>query len=393
MSSISIINKVKYNKNIYKLYNYLGSKMVNLMKCFIRPDDQLIVFASFGGRKFDDSPKAIFDAMLHDKRFDKCKLMWAFIKPEDYELPRGEKVRIDTRLYYKSLLKARVWVTNSSMTRGLNFQGINTFELNTWHGSAIKKMGSDMSKANKSFYLKGVKTKNRVMLAQGEFDIQVFSKAFRRSINDFRVFGLPRNDVLANVSKETQRKAKEALGIQPDKIVILYAPTFREYDRDNGNNCMLMPPIDLKKWKETLGKDHVFLFRAHYEVVKVMNLENDDFVINVSSHPNLNELMIASDMLISDYSSIFFDYSIQGKPMLSFAYDYDRYEKERGMYFDIRKELDCEELDNEDALLKEIRSMDVEKRSEISKKFRDKYIDEYGNASQKCLDLLAEVMK
>lgn len=393
MNTLSLINKIKYNKRFYKLYNKYGSKMINFMKLFLKADENLIVFASYGGRKYDDSPKAIYQALIADPRFDKCKLVWAFMHPDDYKLPRGKKVKIDTIAYYKLLLKARVWVTNSSMLRGLGFEGINTFELNTWHGSAIKKMGKDTAKSNRSFHKKGKRSKNYVMLAQGQYDVDLFSRAFNRPVDCFRVIGLPRNDELANVSKEAQIKAKEVLGIPPSKKVILYAPTFREYDRDSGNNCVMKPPIDMDKWKQHLGKDFVFLLRAHYEVVKTMNIKEDDFVKNVSNYPNLNELMIASDMLISDYSSIFFDYSIQGKPMLCFAYDYDRYQQERGMYFDIREELKCKTLDNEDVLLDEIINMNEAERSIISKNFRDKYIQEYGMATQKSLGLIAEEMK
>ena len=391
MNRISLINQVKYNKTIYLLYNYVGGWIISVLKFFLRTDDKMIVFTSFGGRKFDDSPKVVYDAMLLDKRFDECHLVWAFIHPENFDLVKGEKVRIDTFSYYKKLLKARIWVTNSSMTRGLSFTGINSFELNTWHGSAIKRMGSDINKDNTSFKIKKKgQVNNRVMLAQGQYDVDVFSNAFRRPIESFRIIGLPRNDALVHRCKEEVSLVKEKLGISIDKTVILYAPTFREYEKDDNYNCVLTPPLDLKKWKAKLGNNYVLLFRAHYEVVKVMGVKDDGFVKDVSSYPNLNELMIVSDMLISDYSSIFFDYAIQGKPMLCFAYDYDRYQKERGMYFDIRKELECMDMDTEDSVIREIQNMDIEERSSISRRFREKYVTCYGSATKRSLDLIYE---
>ncbi len=394
MASLSLINRVKYSKTIFSIYNYLGSKAISLLKLFLSNDKQLIIFASFGGRKFDDSPKAVYEAMIADPRFDEYKLVWAFMRPEDYTLPRGEKIKIDTLKYYITLLKAGVWVHNSSMTRGLNFTGISTFELNSWHGSAIKRMGSDINSGNKSFGLKeeyGKKNHVSVMLAQGQYDVDVFTRAFSRPKESFRVIGLPRNDELARVTAVKQGEMKERLGISPEKKVLLYAPTFREYEKDGANNCVMAPPIDLKKWESELGDNYVLLFRAHYEVAKVMGVKDDDFVKNVSSYPSLDDLMVASDILISDYSSIFFDYAIQGKPMLSFAYDYDRYEKERGIYFDIRKELDCY-IDNEEDLLREIKMMDVPKREEVSKTFRDKYVESYGNASLQSLDIIYDAI-
>lgn len=388
---ISLINKVKYNKNLYTLYFHLGNLIISFLKLIMKPQENLIVFTSFGGRKFDDSPKSIYEAMLLDKRFEECQLVWAFIHPENFDLARGEKVRIDTLAYYKKLLKARIWVTNSSMTRGLSFAGINSFELNTWHGSAIKRMGNDINKDNTSFKIKKKgKVNNGVMLAQGQYDVDVFSKAFRRPLESFRIVGLPRNDALVHSSKEDVSLVKEKLGISNEKIVILYAPTFREYEKDGHYNCVLTPPLDLKKWKAKLGNNYVLLFRAHYEVSKVMGVKDDGFIMDVSLYPNLNELMLVSDMLISDYSSIFFDYAIQGKPMLCFAYDYERYQKERGMYFDIRKELECMDMDTEDSVIREIQNMDIEERSSISRRFREKYVTCYGSATKQSLDLIYE---
>ncbi len=391
MASLSLINRIKYSKTLFSLYNFIGSNAILLLKFFVKTDDRLIVFASFGGRKYDDSPKAIYEAMLSDHRFDNYQFVWSFMQPNKYELPKGEKLKIDTFSYYKTLLRARVWVTNSSMTRGLYFSGVNTFVLNTWHGSAIKRMGVDINQGNKSFSLKKKRVNNSIMLAQGQYDVAIFSKAFNRPVSGFRVTGLPRNDVLAHVTSEDQLKAKLKLNIPADKKAILYAPTFREYEKDGNSNCVLIPPMDLKKWEAMLAKDYVLLFRAHYEIVKVMGIEDSEFLRNVSSYPDLNELIIASDILISDYSSIFFDYAIQGKPMLCFTYDYERYNRERGMYFDIRDELICR-IDNEDDLLEEIVSMDETKRRSISRDFRDKYVEVYGKASQRCLDIIYDVI-
>lgn len=391
MNTLSLINRVKYSKTIYTIYYYIGSWLISLLKLFVQTDDKLIVFASFGGRKYDDSPKAIYEAMFRDSRFDDYKLVWAFMQPDKFEIPRGEKVKIDTFSYYKKLLSARVWVTNSSMNRGLDFTGNHTFELNTWHGSAIKKMGGDINKGNTSFGLKSSKKNENVMLAQGEYDVDVFTKAFSRPRESFRVIGLPRNDELAHVTKDIQDATKQRLGISTNKKVILYAPTFREYDKDSGNNVVLTPPINLELWQEQLGDDFVFLFRAHYEVAKVMGIEDNDFVKNVSSYPNLNDLMIASDMLISDYSSIFFDYAIQWKPMLCYCYDYEKYAKERGMYFDIRDYLP--NADNEDDLIKLIQNTDTTKENAATKRFQEHFVTEYGSAAKKSLDIIYDKIR
>ena len=387
--TFKLVNRIKYNKRLYSIYFIIGNWCISILRLFVKPQRNLIVFSSFGGRKFDDSPKVIYDAMLRDKRFENFELIWAFAQPEMFVLEKGRKIRIDTFTYFKILLKARVWITNSSMLRGLNFTGINTFQLNTWHGSAIKKMGDDINLGNTAFKIKEKKTVPYIMLAQGNYDVKIFHQAFHHPIKDFRIVGLPRNDELATPSQERQKTLKKKLGIPIQKKVILYAPTYREYDKDKSGNCIYAPSIHLKKWAQKLSDNYVLLFRAHYEIVNALNIVDDDFVKNVSAYPNLNELILASDILISDYSSIFFDYSITGKPMLCFTYDFDKYQSLRGMYFDIREELDMKDCSaNEDDIISSLLNMDTEMRCTVTKRFRDKYVEKYGNATLEVLDII-----
>lgn len=389
MASISVINKVKYSPWLYNMYYYIGSMAVKLLGVFIRKDPKLIVFSSFGGRKYDDSPKCIYERMIGEPRFDDYKIVWAFMHPEEHDIPRGEKVKTDTLAYYKTLLEARCWITNSTMERGLKFKGANTFYYNSWHGTPIKLMGSDIGKDNKSFGAKGNGCPYDVFCAQSKYDADIFARSFGVPESSMKIIGLPRNDELVNdASEERKKRIKCSLGIDVKKRVILYAPTFREYTKDENLNCVIAPPINFEKWKKSLGEDYVLLFRAHYEVVKVMNVKTDDFVKDVSSYPFLNELMIIADVLISDYSSIFFDFAVTGRPMICFAYDYDEYKAKRGMYFDIRQSLDCLDIDTEDKVIKELGSLDVGKREAITRSFRDKYVTSYGTATEQSLDLI-----
>ena len=388
MDKRSLINIVKYNRFIYRLYYHIGSMGVKLMGMFVSPKKNRIVFSSFGGRKYDDSPRCMYEAMREDSRFKDYELIWALGNPDAFDVPGAKKVQCDTIAYYKTLMSAAVWVTNSTMERGLSFKPKRIFNVNSWHGSAIKKMGSDISKENSSFGSKGKENHNDIMLAQGQYDVDVFSRVFGVPVSNFRVIGLPRNDELVNCNTEENRKRIRAhLGIQEGKKVILYAPTFREYDKDSGLNCKLSVPIDLKKWENALGEEYVLLMRAHYEVVKMMVIEDNGFVKNVSSYPNLNELMIVSDLLVSDYSSIFFDYSVQDKPMLCFAYDYDKYSSKRGMYFDIRKKLEGNS-ENEDQLIEAIRNLDTDKAVAITRRFRKEYVEKSGTASKQSVEII-----
>lgn len=379
---------VKYVKWIYSLYFYFGTFVLKVLKYFVHPDDKLIMFISFGGRKFDDSPKAIYDLMINDRRYLDYKIVWAFNNPNAFDIPVGQKVKCDTLSYFKTALKARVWISNSTVERGLNFKGKHTFYFDTWHGTPIKKMGSDIDSSNKSFKGKG-KWLVDYFTCQGEFEREIFGRVFKTIGKEHMyVIGLPRNDVYSNYSKEYMLSLRRMMGISANKKVVLYAPTFREYDKTGSMEVKASIPITINKWRKELGDEYILLFRAHYEVAKGLNIIDDDFVREMSAYPQLEDLMIVSDMLVSDYSSIFFDFSIMPKPMLAFCYDYDRYESERGMYFDIRESLPS--ADNEDDLLKIIKSGNSKEQIAKTEAFRRKYVTAFGTASQKSLDAIAE---
>lgn len=383
-----ITNIVKYNKYIYTLYYYVLSFAINVLKLFVNTDEKLILFNSFAGRKYDDSPREIFEKIREDERFKGYKFVWAFHDPDKFEISGASKIKTDTFEYFVTALKARVWVTNSSVERGLNFKGKNTFYFNTWHGTPIKRMGSDIGSNNSSFRTKS-KSKVDIMTAQSDYEINIFSRTFGIPKRKFLSCGLPRNDKLAHYSETYKNELKKKMGIKFDKKVILYAPTFREFEKENGIECVLIPPINLMKWKKELGSEYVLLFRAHYEVSKALKIKEDGFAHNMSKYPTLEELMIVSDVLISDYSSIFFDYSIMNKPMLYFTYDYDKYAANRGMYFDIRKKLDGS--NNEDGIIELLKMgyTDITKATA----FRKEYVNYYGNATQKSLDCIIRYIK
>ena len=385
-----IIYFLKYNKTVYKVYYYVMNAVLKLFGKFMKTDEKLILFNSFAGRKFDDSPKAIFTVMKVDPRFKDYRLVWAFHEPDKFEVDGANKIKTDGLMYFKNALMARVWVTNSSVERGLKFKRKNTLYFNTWHGTPMKKMGTDIALGNTSFGAKG-RNNFDVMMSQGNFETDVFSRAFGIPKEKFLEAGLPRNDILANYTEEQRRTIRSNLRIRDDQTVILYCPTFREYDKDENLGVVMAPPMDLKKWERELGEGYVLLMRAHYEVSKVMNIEENSFVRNMTNYPDLNDLYIAADILISDYSSVFFDYSITGKPMIHFCYDYEKYSSKRGMYFDIREKISG--ADTEDRVIDLIKGMEPEEERKKTVAFREQYVNFYGSAAKAAVDCIAKELK
>ena len=385
---------IKYSPILYNVYFYVFSLLLRVFGCFVKTDQKMILFNSFGGRKYDDSPRAIFEKMITDTRFDDYKLVWAVNNPKNFDIPKRAKVVKDYSFgFYVNALKAKVWITNSSMEHGLCFKKKSTIYINTWHGSAIKYLGEDVKEEGKSFKAKST-SKESVFYTQSQFDEYVFKRAFHIEDSTFKRFGLPRNDELATISRAKVDEIKEQLRLPKDKKIILYAPTYREYSRNITNEITQEMRIDLNRWDKEMGDRYILLVRCHYEVAKMLDLTTYDSVFNVSDYPYLNDLLIISDVLISDYSSIFFDYSILHRPMVCFAYDIDEYTKNRGMYIDLRKELPCKILRTNDELFSEVERVfeQYEEMCEKTVDFQKKYVSEYGFASKKTCDYLIEII-
>ncbi len=362
------------------------SSVINLIRIFIKTDNKLILFVSYGGRHFNDSPKCIYEAMLKDDRYKDYKLVWAFLRPEDVDI-ETPKIKITSFKYFITALKASCWVTNAVIERGLNFRGKNTFYLHTTHTTLPKLMGHD-DKESGSFTLP-CEFKYDCSCAQSEKEKQMQKSMFHLRDEQIIVSGLPKNDILCNYTEQYRNDLRKRLGIPAGKKAILYAPTYRDV-KFGAMRC----PIDFKKWESTLREDFIVLFRAHPVVANETKVDSSTgFVFDVSSYPDNMELMIASDILISDYSGIFFEYGVQDKPMYCFAYDYDEYVKVRSLYFDVRDMIPGGRL-AEDYLLETIKEGISERDSTLLKRFKDDYVAVYGHATECCLDkILEEISK
>lgn len=375
---MDIVSIVKRNTWIYRIYFYSVSLLVQLLKLFVKTDDRLILFVSFGGRYFNDNPKVLYDAMRLDPRFQDFELVWAFLKPESIEIDT-KKISINSIDYIKTALRARCWITNVSMERGLNFTGKKTFYLHTTHTYLPKCMGLD-DKLGPQF-----KTKCHFdcSCAQSEQERRWQMSGYGIEENKVLLSGYPKNDILCNYTKEQRDILRKKMNIRDGVKVILYAPTFRD-EYYGAMKC----PIDFKKWENVLGKEFMVLFRAHPVVANGTNIDpSTGFILDVSTYADNTELMIASDILISDYSGIFFEYAVQKKPMFCYAYDYDDYISHRELYFDIRQSLPGGML-NENGLLQAIKSDDYSTYNAVWEDFRKKYVTEFGHATEKCLDVI-----
>ena len=202
--------------------------------------------------------------------------------------------------------------------------------------------------------------------------------------------GYPRNDFLINFNEEDVARIKKALNIENEtRKILLYAPTYRDNQHTVGLGYTYKTEVDFDKLQKELSKEYIILFRAHWLVAQDFDFEKyNDFVIDVSNYDDINELYVISDMLITDYSSVFFDYANLKRPIIFYMYDLEAYRDDiRGFYLDIN-ELPGNILEKEEELVEEIKILSTDFRyDEKYKKFNDKfnYLDN-GQASKRVIE-------
>lgn len=372
---------LKHNAFIQKAYKIFAGSALRMVGWFVKTDPHLILFNALGGKSFGDSPKVIFDYIRSHDEFKHFRLVWAFDDPSKFDTG-CESIKMDTWAYFITALKAKYWISCVNIERGLNFKKKSTRYLNTWHGVPLKFIGNDCP-GRKDYDMSYID----FFCYSGPYEHDIYQRAFKVKANSLLLSGLPRNDELYHVDTGKVTAIRKRLRIPDGKKVLLYAPTWRESE-DGGKTYNLAPPVDFKQWEKELGDEYVLLFRAHHFTTQYMKIHFNDFICDTSNYPAINDLMIASDILISDYSATIFDYCVLERPIISFAYDFEEYKQTRGLYIDIPKELPCGIVKTEEEVIESIKTMDYDAAIARTKAFKTKYIPVGGNATKICVQAL-----
>lgn len=338
-----------------------------------RVDDRLVMFESFQGRSFACNPKAMYLAMRDNQEFKDYKFVWSFRSLEKHayckDFDRTEVVKFESYAYFKMLAKAKYWVFNSN-TRAFLKPSKNQVFVQTWHGTPLKRIGCDVCHEGNAVtkvdeILKiytGEAGKISYMISPSAYCTDKLISAFRlNDINKSDIVletGYPRNDSLFVFTEKDIANLKEKYGIPGDKKVIMYAPTFRDNKHSEKDGFSLETGINFDKLKSDISDEYIILFRAHYFIAERMDFTNyRDFVYDVSNVEDVNELYIISDLLITDYSSVFFDFANLHRPIIFFMYDYDEYKNQvRDFYIDV-SELPGPVISQQDKLVAEIKKL------------------------------------
>lgn len=320
----------------------------------VTPDEKTVVFNSFNGKTYGCSPKAVYEYMISHEEFSDWNFIWAFKNAKKHKFlennPNTKVIRQTARIYERRLAKAKYWVTNYRVPDHVWPKPEQVY-VQCWHGTPLKRLGYDLQTSENAIdSIADIRKKYDMdakkfdyILSPSKFASEKFSSAWnlKSSGMEDKVMevGYPRNDFLLNHKPEDIRAIKENLGIPEEKKVILYAPTWRDNQHEAGVGFTYDLNLDFERLREELGEEYVILFRVHYLVASKFSFKDfEGFIYNVSNYDDINHLYLIADLLITDYSSVFFDYGILKKPMLFYMYDLDDYKDSiRGFYFGIDK--------------------------------------------------------
>lgn len=337
-----------------------------------------IIFESFMGRNCSGQPKYIYKYILENFG-DKYKCIWVVDRKGVQIQGKHKTCKRFSLKYYYYMNRSKYWVNNMRQPLSVPRRE-ETVMLATWHGTPLKRLVFDMDDVHSATpqYKDIVYRQTRAwdyLLSDNPFSTEKFQSCFLFEKEKILEYGYPANDPMyASDREEHAREIKKKLGIPENKKVILYAPTWRDDNFYEAGQYGFDLDLDVNRLKEEFGDEYVLLLRLHYFVVDQLDLSQyGDFTVDGSSYDDITDLYLISDILITDYSSVFFDFANLKRPILYYTYDLEKYRDVlRGFYLDMENDLPGPLLLTNDEVVDAIKNID-----EITLKYKDKYQEFY----------------
>jgi Putative glycosyl/glycerophosphate transferases involved in teichoic acid biosynthesis TagF/TagB/EpsJ/RodC len=365
--------------------------------------EKVIVFESSVGRSYTGKPRAIYEEMIRNGMDRECVMVWSLNDVGLEVMGNCRKVQREGFLYAYYLAVAKYWIFDGRHPRYFVKRRGTTY-LQTWHGTPLKKIGLDLDwvhmnrkdsiEAYKKAFLKNVNQWD-ILLSQNNYSSKIFRKAFHFNKSIVEI-GYPRNDRLLNTDTNIERERLKRERGWTNKRIVLYAPTWRDDKHLVDNVYDFDLYLDNKRFIESFDEDVILVIRAHYLNVIPKYRDSSGRVVVSDPQDDLRDLMVMSDLLITDYSSIMFDYSLLSRPMVFFAYDVEYYrDKLRGFYFDLSDVAPGPIVTDNESLIEALQGILLNE-----KKYWERYGERYfsfrntfnhadnGKASQKVIQLL-----
>lgn len=350
-------------------------------------------FSSYEGKQFSCNPKYIY-LQLAECYTKRKSFVWEYnAKSLPTQLDTGcSIVRHNTFLYLYHLLTSKYIITNTGISGNICLRREQVV-LNTWHGGgAYKKVGAVIDSAvngTDTALLRKAASQTSFFLSSSKIFTEIMVPSTLIDEKKFVSTGMPRNDIFFDKKRyeEAKKKVKREYRI-PEKRIVLFAPTYRGDSGDSNNN---EEKPDYKSiiscLQERFGGEWVFLYRAHYYFES--DGIRDEFIIDASKYDDMQELLCAADILITDYSSSIWDFALTGKPCFLFVPDLDEYETHRGGFYSPIESWPGEITLNNEMLKKKIMCFDGDHYKEkINNHLKELESYEDGKATDRVMQLL-----
>ena len=360
----------------------------NALQLFrVLPLQPRVNFIAFSGRQYSDSPRRISELLLREH--PEIQQFWAFNEPEKFRFLEETGIKV---VKYKSLeylyyvMTSKVYVDNAEFWSILKFRP-GQMVLQTWHGGgAYKRVGGHRIDVNQREQRHAVEKMNKITLflsSSRAFTDFVIRGAYQYK-GEVLECGLPRNDDLLKADAAVSAKVRQALEIPQNAKVLLYAPTFRN------SHSLDLYDVDFSRLQQALearfGGEWVILLRMHYYLSDKAMSSALPFLRNATDYPDMQDLLLSADALLTDYSSCMWDFSLMHKPCFLYARDIAEYRGERDFYTPIESwpfplASNNEELEQVIAQFDESRY-----REAVLRHHRDLGSTESGTAAKQCVD-------
>lgn len=393
-------NILKSSKILYSLFEDIYYYIRGLYFAFFtfifsifKIDRNKMMVVSYYGKGFGDNGKYIINEILN-KNNKNIKIFWALKNLNDNSLPDDViPVKFNSIKFLYHLTTAKIWLNNTRFLNGIRKRKKQIY-IQIWHGNlALKKIEFDSTlPKNYTRIMKEDNKKIDLMISNSKFCTDMYRNSFKYN-GEICEFGTPRNDVFINNSdiKLAQKKVFQEYKIPNNSKILLYAPTFRDNYSKNPYNIDFNSII--KSLEEKTKNKWIIIVRFHPLVINGERFIKYEKYINATHYPDMQELINACDLLITDYSSTMFDSMIASKPVVLYANDIEKYKDERGYYFDLEK-LPFPLAQNNHELTKVFNNMELKQIVKGYNKFKDSLkLVEDGNASKKVAEKIEKLMR
>ena len=377
------LNKEKYRNQLNNFLFFflwrLTYKIFSIKKC----DERLILFVANKDKELPAEFRDIY-SLAKKRGYNTVCLCKSYGQSKVFYKNELDKIIYDLK-FTKYYARAKcTFVSDYYLPAFANEARKGSRLVQLWHGcGAFKKWGYSTKEGSwglkSDFFVKyNVHQTYTDIVTSSEQVNSIYAEAFNAELSKVKALGVARTDVFFDsdfVTKKTQ-EVYEVFNIDKSKKIILWAPTYRGDSLQKSHNELT---VDLEKLYNEFKDDYVLIIKLHPHLAKSINLNSavpehmSSFVINPMHSYPIENLLCSADILISDYSSLVFEYSLFEKPMIFYAYDLEEYESSRSFYYDYRNFVPGSIVTDTDGIIREIHSInngyDKQKISEFKNKF------------------------